>query len=108
MKFDPSTVQTRWPSPMGEMCLAASSRGLVGAWFVNQAHLPGHLDGPGAWPRAHETDGAMDNKHPVLRQATQQLTEYFAGQRKAFELPLDINGGTLFQQSVWRALLKIA
>jgi methylated-DNA-[protein]-cysteine S-methyltransferase len=88
---------------MGEMCLAASRRGLVGAWFVNQAHLPDHLDGQSAWPRV----AADYDKHPVLRQATEQLTSYFAGQRKTFELTLDINGGTLFQQSVWRALSNI-
>ena len=103
MKFDPSTVQTRWASPMGEMCLAASNRGLVGAWFVNQAHLPDHLDGQSAWLRV----AADYDKHPVLRQATEQLTGYFAGQRKTFELTLDINGGTLFQQSVWRVLSNI-
>ena len=103
MKFDPSTVQTRWASPLGEMCLAASSRGLVGAWFVNQAHLPDLLDGQSAWPRV----AGDHHKHPVLRQATEQLTGYFAGQRKTFDLPLDINGGTLFQQSVWQALSNI-
>ncbi len=103
MKFDPSTVQTRWASPMGEMCLAASSRGLAGVWFLNQQHLPDHLNGPTAWPRIN----AGKLTHPVLQQAIQQLTDYFAGQRQTFELPLDINGGTLFQQSVWQALSKI-
>ena len=39
--------------------------------------------------------------------ASQQLTEYFAGERAAFKLPLDLAGGTAFQQSVWQALLKI-
>ena len=106
MKFDPSTVQTRWVGPLGEMCLAASSKGLVGAWFVNQQHMPDGLDGldgAKAWPRVN----ADEITHPVLQQATQQLTDYFAGRRQAFELPLDINGGTLFQQSVWRALSNI-
>lgn len=103
MKFDLSTVQTRWGSPLGEMCLAASSQGLVGAWFVNQQHLPRHLNGPIAWPRVN----ADKLTQPVLQQAIQQLADYFAGNRKTFELPLDINGGTLFQQSVWRALSDI-
>ena len=35
-----------------------------------------------------------------------QLTEYFAGQRKTFDLPLDPYG-TAFQKLVWGSLLKI-
>ena len=47
------------------------------------------------------------NDLPLL-QAVSQLGEYFAGRRRAFELPLDLGAGTAFQQSVWRALLQIA
>ena len=35
------------------------------------------------------------------------MTDYFAGHRTSFELPLDFGAGTDFQQAVWRALLKI-
>ena len=38
--------------------------------------------------------------------AKTELTEYFAGQRKSFDLPLEPKG-TAFQQSVWRALCEI-
>jgi O-6-methylguanine DNA methyltransferase len=38
--------------------------------------------------------------------AVQQLEEYFAGQRKQFEVPLVLRG-TPFQVSVWKALLQI-
>ncbi len=103
MKFDASTVQTRWASPLGEMCLAATPRGLAGVWFVNQQHLPDHLDGPTAWPRID----ANPIKHAVLQSAIRQLSDYLAGKRQSFDVPLDINGGTLFQQSVWRALSNI-
>ncbi|HUS27074.1 MAG TPA: methylated-DNA--[protein]-cysteine S-methyltransferase [Kofleriaceae bacterium] len=43
---------------------------------------------------------------PVLDLARAQLTEYFAGTRRAFELPLAPRG-TGFQQIVWRALTTI-
>ena len=44
---------------------------------------------------------------PALIEETQtQLAEYFAGERRAFELPLDLVG-TEFQQRAWRALLEI-
>jgi methylated-DNA-[protein]-cysteine S-methyltransferase len=43
----------------------------------------------------------------MLASATRQLQEYFAGNRQVFDMPLDLNGGTDFQQQVWRALLEI-
>ena len=100
MKFDPSVVQTRFQSPLGSITLAASRTGLAGAWFAGQRHLPDELATPSSWP----TNAA----HPVLKNAAQQLDEYFAGRRRVFDLPLDLTGGTAFQQTVWHALLAIA
>ncbi|MBU7572565.1 MAG: methylated-DNA--[protein]-cysteine S-methyltransferase [Hydrogenophaga sp.] len=96
MKHDPLTVFTTWQGPMGAMTLAATPRGLSGVWFDGQRHGPDRA----AW--RHDPD------HPVLRQAIEQLTQYFAGQRQRFELPLDLSMGTPFQQQVWQALLGIA
>ena len=96
MKFPPTTVQCTYDSPLGPMILAASDAGLVGVWFHDQKHLPD----TSAWPTRPS--------HPVLLQAVRQLAEYFAGKRTHFELPLDVSGGTAFQQSVWQALLQIA
>jgi methylated-DNA-[protein]-cysteine S-methyltransferase len=99
MHYPTDTVQSRCPSPLGEVRLAASSLGLVGLWFDGQRHLPAQLDGPGAWPG---TDA-----HPVLREAARQLQEYLGGTRTCFDLSLDLRGGTPFQQAVWRALCTI-
>lgn len=102
MKFDPSIVQTRIQTPLGEMCLAATHRGLAGAWFIDQRHRPDGMDFknvPHPWPR--------DDAHPSLVQGARELQQFFDGQRRVFDVVLDINGGTLFQQSVWQALLKI-
>lgn len=49
---------------------------------------------------AHEDDT------PLLREALAQLEDYFAGQRQAFDLPLEPVGNEL-QQAVWRALQAI-
>jgi methylated-DNA-[protein]-cysteine S-methyltransferase len=95
MKFHPSIVQARYESPLGAMIVAATSRGLAGVWFEGQRHQPDSL----GWPQQPE--------HPVLRLALGQLQEYFAGTRSSFDLPLDLQGGTAFQQSVWRELLCI-
>jgi methylated-DNA-[protein]-cysteine S-methyltransferase len=95
MKFHPSTVQVRYDSPLGPMIVAATDSGLAGLWFEGQRHVPDNA----GWPHAAA--------HPVLLQAVAQLDDYFAGRRTQFDLPLDLQGGTAFQQSVWRALLAI-
>lgn len=99
MQFPRDTVQSRTATLLGDVRLAASPRGLVGLWFDGQRHLPQELDGPGAWP--------TDDTHPVLRAAARQVQEYLRGERTQFDLPLDLAGGTPFQQAVWRALLAI-
>lgn len=84
------------PSPVGELKLVASTKGLTAI----------------LWECDAGTDrvrlGAMeeDADHPVLVEAARQIGEYFAGARKAFDLPLDFRG-TDFQKSVWSALLAI-
>ena len=100
MKFDTAIVQSNFQSPLGVIVLAASSKGLAGLWFNDQRHLPRELGGPVVWPDEPE--------HPLLKKVSRQLTEYFAGERTRFDVPLDLAYGTAFQQSVWRALLDIA
>jgi len=43
---------------------------------------------------------------PLIQKAASQLTEYFAGERKEFDLPLALEG-TEFQMAVWKALQAI-
>ncbi len=43
---------------------------------------------------------------PSVKVAVQQLSEYFMGTRRAFDLPLDLHG-TTFQRQVWGHLLSI-
>ena len=99
MKFHSSIVQSPFQSPLGPMTLAATQYGLAGVWFDGQRHLPSELAEPTSWP--------VDTGHPVLVKTASQLTEYFAGQRRMFDVPLDLSGGTIFQQAVWRAMLAI-
>jgi methylated-DNA-[protein]-cysteine S-methyltransferase len=99
MKFHNTIVQTHYLSPLGPVTIAASNQGLAGLWFEGQRHLPIELTGPAVWAQAPE--------HPVLTQASQQLADYFAGHRLAFDLPLDLSYGTPFQQAVWEALRAI-
>jgi methylated-DNA-[protein]-cysteine S-methyltransferase len=52
---------------------------------------------------AHGRHGAPT---PLLARATEQLSEYFAGERRGFDLPLAPTG-TDFQLACWRALAEI-
>lgn len=83
-------------SPLGRILLAASGQGLIGLWFEGQRH----------WPQA-SADWPAQPAHPVLARARAQLDAYFAGQRRDFDLPLDLSGGTAFQARVWQALRAI-
>jgi methylated-DNA-[protein]-cysteine S-methyltransferase len=100
MQFHPHTVQARASTLLGPARLAASPTGLCGVWFEGQRHEPlDWLHGPNAWPEAPQ--------NTVLRDAREQLTQYLAGQRDGFDMPLDLSVGTAFQQDVWRVLMTI-
>ena len=93
--FQANVWQMPVNSPLGSLTLVASDKGLCGVWFEDQAHKPDLRHLP--WgPSQH-----------WLRLAKTQLTEYFAGKRSSFDLPLDLANGSAFQQGVWYALLKI-
>jgi methylated-DNA-[protein]-cysteine S-methyltransferase len=50
--------------------------------------------------------GTKRDADPALEAAARQLQEYFDGSRRAFDLPLDLDG-TAFQRSAWLALQTI-
>jgi methylated-DNA-[protein]-cysteine S-methyltransferase len=95
MPTSPPTVRAHWVSPLGAITLAARGDALTGIWFDGQKHQPDTA----AWPLAQE--------QPVLLRACNQLREYFAGERRNFDLPLDLSQGTAFQRQVWHALLGV-
>ncbi|NND66319.1 MAG: methylated-DNA--[protein]-cysteine S-methyltransferase [Halioglobus sp.] len=79
------------PSPIGLLRLTAEGGRLTAILFPDQ----------------HGAQKAQySDKDPVLADCAQQLTEYFAGRRKVFDLPLGA-AGTAFQQEVWDALVAI-
>jgi methylated-DNA-[protein]-cysteine S-methyltransferase len=45
-------------------------------------------------------------EHPILIEAIKQLDEYFNGDRRDFDLPIN-QPGSDFQQQVWQELLRI-
>ena len=83
------------PSPVGELTLIASAKGLAAILWPN--------DDP-ARVRLHPQRD--DPENPILLETERQLAAYFAGTLTAFTVPLDFKG-TDFQKSVWAELLKI-
>ena len=98
MKWNKEAVQSRVETPLGPMRLCATATGLTGAWFHDQRHSPDAVWFT-LWPTC--------SQHPILAEAERQLTAYFAGKRRGFDLPLDLSGGTPFQREVWQTLLAI-
>ncbi|HXE31312.1 MAG TPA: methylated-DNA--[protein]-cysteine S-methyltransferase [Terriglobales bacterium] len=76
-------------SPVGPLTLVVSERGVRAIHF-------GEVAGPAP---------GMDSDTKT-QDLERQLREYFAGQRRQFDLPLDWRG-TPYQSKVWSELLKI-
>lgn len=77
-------------SPLGPLVLIGTDK------MVSGIHMNGHRVPTEARPRPN----------PLLRRVEQQLTEYFAGTRKDFDLPV-APVGTDFQHRVWKMLQRI-
>lgn len=91
MTYSYKTMKT----PVGELKLVASDRGLAAVLWEN--------DDP---KRVRLTPLVEDKSHPVLLDAERQLSDYFAGKLKQFTLTFD-PVGTAFQREVWSALSTI-
>jgi len=85
-----------YASPLGPLVLFGRGDRL------SYLHLP---DGKELPPAGIEPAG-IENVTRILRRTANQLAEYFAGTRTAFELELEPEG-TAFQQLVWNALRAI-
>ena len=83
-------------SPVGPLVLEATAEALT------EIRLP-----VGGRARLRGEEGAPGREPAPLRDARRQLAEYFAGRRRAFDLPLEV-AGTAFQRDVWWALADIA
>jgi len=85
-------------SPVGRLTIITSAKGLHAVLWEND--------------RANPTIEKMisslkqSENEPTIVRTKMQLTEYFQGKRKMFDLPLILNG-TDFQIQVWKQLIGI-
>lgn len=93
---------TRFPTPLGPMVAAATDDEVVLLEFADRRGLPTQFRKlADRMPCVFVPGGGR-----VLDWVREQMEEYFAGGRSAFELPLALPG-TPFQKSVWAALASI-
>ena len=78
---------TTLSSPLGAILLSCSERGVTRLRFLDEPAAEVYTD-----------------HHEHLFRAAGELAEYFAGERSAFTVPLDLGGGTDFQRAVWERL----
>ncbi|HTO68723.1 MAG TPA: methylated-DNA--[protein]-cysteine S-methyltransferase [Myxococcota bacterium] len=97
VKLSTSVVET----PLGALRVAVTEDG------VARVALP-HSSGSGfaGWLRSVFADAERVPWLPLADKLAQELTEYFAGRRREFSVPLDPRG-TEFQRAVWRAIAAI-
>lgn len=92
----------RYEAPCGELMLGAYEGKLcLCDWQVekHRRHVDNRL-------KRELKAELVEEESEVIDQAVRELDEYFAGERRTFDLPL-LFVGTEFQKAVWRELLNI-
>lgn len=89
--------------------VARQSKLIALDWFTHKIEKRlGKLTEQACLVESKDLANISDKPNATLLLSTiQQLDEYFARQRKTFDIALDLSLGTPFQQKVWQALLKI-
>ncbi|HVZ58099.1 MAG TPA: methylated-DNA--[protein]-cysteine S-methyltransferase [Chitinophagaceae bacterium] len=82
---------TYYPSPIGLLKVAGTAEYITEVSFHD---------------KVQKTESRSRHLPALLIQCTEQLIQYFQGERRQFELPLN-QPGTRFQQEVWHELLAI-
>jgi methylated-DNA-[protein]-cysteine S-methyltransferase len=94
-----SYFRTTMSSPIGELTIVANGNAIVAIdWDGDSGHEAAIGDA--------DLHDVAPTDHPALADAVEQLTEYFAGERLDFDLPLAA-AGTAFQHQAWDALVRI-
>jgi methylated-DNA-[protein]-cysteine S-methyltransferase len=81
-------------SPLGDLTLVADGDALTGLYFRNH------------WYRPHSDTFGPPADDSLLAEAQIQLTQYLAGERTAFDLPIRLNGDDMHRR-IWDLLTTI-
>jgi methylated-DNA-[protein]-cysteine S-methyltransferase len=85
---------TKVPTPLGDLTVVGDGERIVGLYMEEQRHRP-----------PADRFGGRDDR--LLAGAVAQIEEYFAGERRAFDLDVGFPAATDFQRTVWTELAAI-
>jgi AraC family transcriptional regulator of adaptative response/methylated-DNA-[protein]-cysteine methyltransferase len=89
-------------TPLGRMLALAGDEGLELLEFIDSRGIERELNAI----RRRLGAAIVPGEHPIVAQTITEMREYFAGERRRFEIPLRQRGSP-FQVGVWRALCDI-
>jgi AraC family transcriptional regulator of adaptative response/methylated-DNA-[protein]-cysteine methyltransferase len=96
-------IRLAWiESPLGPLVAGAIDEGICLLEFTDRRML----EAQALTLRSRLSLPAAPASHPHLERLKTELTEYFAGERRSFDLPIH-EPGTPFQERVWSALREI-
>ena len=95
-------VVTMLESPLGPLIAGANDQGVVLLEYTDRRMLEHNLESM----RRRLGCGIVPGRHPLLERLDNQLNQFFAGERREFDLPLAARG-TPFQERVWQELRRI-
>lgn len=96
-------LSAKWlETPLGAMLAICDDSALVLLEFTERRGLETEIKKL----RAHYNMPIIPAKHDVLDQTKRQISEYFAGQRRLFDMPCKWLGSD-FQKTTWQALTEI-
>jgi methylated-DNA-[protein]-cysteine S-methyltransferase len=109
---DARTHRSTLDSPVGTLTIIATDVGVRAVMWPRASDRSSTADpavepavAPAGEPTVAESDGSAPAR-VIAAEAADQLAQYFAGTRTAFDVPLD-PVGTDFQRSAWNALRTI-
>lgn len=88
-------VKTVFDSPVGRLLLVVDDSAVIWLGWINEG-----LGSP------KDFDDVSSGENAISKETLRQLSDYFSGKRKQFNLPLLPKGST-FQKKVWEELYNI-
>ncbi len=101
-RSEASVVVNRLLTPLGPMLVGATEKGLCLLEFTDRRMLETQCK----CLVRHYGPSIVPGEHDLFPQLDDELTRYFQGALKRFEIPLDVRG-TDFQCAAWKELLAI-
>jgi len=88
-------------TPVGNIISCSSEKGIVMVLFEEEAkkYIEKFL--------SCQSNHLIESKNDILEKLESQMDEYFSGNRKNFNLQLDLSSGSDFQKDVWKTVQNI-